>query len=114
MKNITLSADEGLIEAARRRAAEEGTTLSAQFRLWLSGYAGRGRHADSFMETIEYLCKNYGAGGRKFTREEMNERSPNGMEGGDNSSFTSRWRGRFQAAGRFDARYAELAKKYLQ
>ena len=34
MKNITLSADEGLIEAARRRAAAERTTLNAEFRLW--------------------------------------------------------------------------------
>ena len=74
MRNITLSADENLIEAARQRAAEERTTLNAKFRLWLSDYAGRGRRADSFMETIEYLRKNYGTGGRKFTREEMNER----------------------------------------
>ena len=74
MKNITLSADEDLIEAARRRAAEERTTLNAQFRRWLSDYAGRGRRSDSFLATIEYLRRNYGTGGRKFTREEMNER----------------------------------------
>jgi len=35
MKNITLSADESLIKAARERAMEENTTLNAQFRLWL-------------------------------------------------------------------------------
>ena len=35
MKNITLSADEGLIEAARERARTEHTTLNEQFRLWL-------------------------------------------------------------------------------
>ena len=74
MKKITFSADEGLIEAARRLAAEEGTTLNAKFRLWLSDYAERRRQADVAMETIEYLRKNYGAGVRKFTREEMNER----------------------------------------
>ncbi len=74
MKNITLSAEGGLIEAARQRAAEERTTLNAQFRLWLEDYVGRGRRPDSFMETIEYLRKNYGTGGRKFTRDEMNER----------------------------------------
>ena len=74
MRNITLSADEGLIDAARKRAAEERTTLNAQFRLWLADYVGRGRRADSFMETIEYLRKNYGASVRKFTRDEMNER----------------------------------------
>ena len=32
MKNITLSADESLIEAARQRAVAERTTLNAQFR----------------------------------------------------------------------------------
>ncbi len=40
MKNITLSADEGLIEAAHERARTEHTTLNEQFRLWLSDYAG--------------------------------------------------------------------------
>ena len=37
MKNIALSADARLIEAARRRAASEQTTLNDQFRRWLSG-----------------------------------------------------------------------------
>ena len=74
MRNITLSADEGLIEAARRRAAEERTTLNAQFRLWLSDYAGRRRQADVALETIQALRGSISTGGRKFTRDEMNER----------------------------------------
>ena len=41
MKNITFSADEHLIEAARRRASSENTTLNEQFRLWLESYAER-------------------------------------------------------------------------
>ena len=55
MKRITLSADGDLIETARWRAAEEGTTLNAQFRLWLSGYVGRCRQADTALETIQAL-----------------------------------------------------------
>lgn len=43
VRNITLSADENLIEAARRRAAAQQTTLNAQFRLWLADYVGRER-----------------------------------------------------------------------
>ena len=74
MRNVTLSAEESLIEAARRRAAEERTSLNAKFREWLADYAGRDRRSDAFVETIEYLRKNYGTGGRKFTRDEMNER----------------------------------------
>ncbi|MEE9426389.1 MAG: hypothetical protein V3V18_15635 [Methylococcales bacterium] len=38
MKNVTLSADENLIEAARQRAASEQTTLNAKFCEWLEDY----------------------------------------------------------------------------
>ena len=41
MKNITLSADENLIAAARRRAVAEHTSLNEQFRLWLQKYVRR-------------------------------------------------------------------------
>lgn len=74
MKNITLSADEHLIEAGRRRAVAQRTTLNAQFRLWLSDYAGRGSQADAAMETVQALAGEIATGGRKFTRDEMNER----------------------------------------
>ncbi len=74
MKNITLSADEGLIEAARRRAAAERTTLNAQFRLWLADYVGRERQAARAVAVLRELRGSISTGGRKFTREEMNER----------------------------------------
>ncbi len=74
MKNITLSADEGLIKEARRIAASRSTTLNAEFRLWLADYVGRKRQAEKAMATIRELQAIYGTGGRKFTREEMNER----------------------------------------
>ena len=45
MKNITLSADEGLIEAARERGRTEHTTLNEQFRLWLADHARREQQA---------------------------------------------------------------------
>jgi hypothetical protein len=74
MKNITLSADERLIEAARERARAEHTTLNEQFRLWLAGYARREQQAERAMETIRELRGQVRTGGRKFTRDEMNER----------------------------------------
>ena len=74
MKNITLSADEGLIEAARERARAEHTTLNEQFRLWLAGYARREQQAQRAMETIRELLGQVRTGGRRFTRDEMNER----------------------------------------
>ena len=73
MKNITLSADENLIDAARRRAASEQTTLNAQFRIWLASYVGRERQAARAMATVRELGGKLRVG-RKLTREEMNER----------------------------------------
>ena len=74
MRNITLSADEDLIDEARRRASSENTTLNAKFRLWLEGYVGRERQAARALETMRELQGKISTGGRKFTREEMNER----------------------------------------
>ena len=74
MKNITLSADETLIEAARRRAMAEHTTLNEQFRRWLESYVGRGQQAAEAMRVIRELQGSLFTGGRKFTRDEMNER----------------------------------------
>jgi hypothetical protein len=73
MKNITLSADEGLIEAARERTRAEHRTLNEQFRLWLAGYARREQQAERAMETIRKLRGKLRIG-RKLTRDEMNER----------------------------------------
>ena len=73
MRNITLSADEGLIADARRRAAAENTTLNAKFRLWLEEYVGRERQAAKALETMREHQGKLRVG-RKLTREEMNER----------------------------------------
>ena len=74
MKNITLSADESLIEAARERARAEHTTLNEQFRRWLKEYARREQQADEAMAVVRELRGKVRTGGRKFTRDEMNER----------------------------------------
>ena len=74
MKNITLSADERLIEEAREKARQEHTTLNEQFRRWLADYVGRRERAERAMRTIDELRKTVRTGGRKFTRDEMNER----------------------------------------
>ena len=74
MKNITLSADETLIEAARERAREEHTTLNAQFRCWLEEYARCREKADDAMAVLEKIRTYARSGGRRFSREEMNER----------------------------------------
>lgn len=72
MRNITLSADEGLIDAARERALAEKTTLNEEFRRWLASYAHghRARQVDDTLATLRGRLTV----GRKLTREEMNER----------------------------------------
>jgi len=74
MKNITLSADDNLIEAARERARAEHTTLNEQFRRWLADYVRQENRADAAMALVEELRSQVRTGGRKFTRDEMNER----------------------------------------
>lgn len=74
MKNITFSADAKLIEAARKRARAEHSTLNEQFRLWLADYARPRQQSEKAMAVVRELRGKLRTGGRKFTREEMNER----------------------------------------
>jgi hypothetical protein len=70
-RNITLSAEERLIQQARERAAREKSTLNEQFRLWLEKYANAGSSTD-YQGLMQRL--SYAKSGRKFDRDELNER----------------------------------------
>ena len=72
MKNITLSADEFLIQQARQRAAKENRSLNDLFREWLAQYVSQPHAAEKYSEVMAQLS-HVQAGG-SFTREEMNER----------------------------------------
>jgi hypothetical protein len=72
LKNITLSAEEDLIARARARADEENTTLNAEFRRWLERYTEQIRDREEFERLMDQL--KYVRAGRKFSRDEMNER----------------------------------------
>ena len=72
MKNVTLSADENLIEQARQVARSQRKTLNAAFREWLEQYtarAGSANEVESLMKRLRHV-----QAGRRFTRDEMNER----------------------------------------
>jgi hypothetical protein len=75
MKNITLSADEKLIEAARQEARRRKTTLNAEFREWLARYA-RNRQAQQRLRNYRQLMDSMEevSSGRRFSRDEMNAR----------------------------------------
>ncbi|MFP4113144.1 MAG: hypothetical protein ACOCY8_01090 [Spirochaetota bacterium] len=74
MKNITLSADERLIEAARKKARAANRTLNEEFRRWLEMYTGGDDRAAEAEAVMEQISAYTGTGGRKFSRGEMNER----------------------------------------
>ena len=76
LKNITLSAEECDIEAARAKAREEHTTVNELFRTWIHDYAEqrRERQVEEVLAIIDRMRSYARTGGRKFTRDEMNER----------------------------------------
>jgi hypothetical protein len=70
MKNITLSADESLIERARLVARVRGTTLNAAFRDWLEKYAAQAAGAkavDALMHRLQHIRSS-----GPYSRDEMN------------------------------------------
>jgi hypothetical protein len=72
VKNVTLSAEEALIEKARLVAKSQHKTLNAAFRDWLEQYAaqaGAGAAVDALMRRLRHVRS---AG--PYTRDEMNER----------------------------------------
>jgi hypothetical protein len=79
VQTVTFSADESVIEQARRVARSENRTLDDAFREWLDSYASRITAVASRRQTLEnvealFRRLKYVDAGRKFTRDEMNER----------------------------------------
>jgi len=72
VRNITLTADPTSIERGREVARDENRTLNDAFREWLDWYGSR-RVTREQIEAL-YDRLKYVNAGRKFTREEMNER----------------------------------------
>lgn len=72
MKNVTLSADEHLIERARQLARAEKKSLNDVFRTWLTDYTSR--HGSASAVDALFARLDYVKPGRKFTRDEMNKR----------------------------------------
>ena len=58
----------------RERVRAEHTTLNEQFRRWLADYVRQENRAEAAMTLVQELRGQVRTGGRKFTRDEMNER----------------------------------------
>lgn len=72
MKNITLSADEDLIEQARLVARAQRKTLNAAFQEWLVQFtipSGSRQDFDSLMRRLRHV-----KAGPAFSQDNMNER----------------------------------------
>lgn len=72
LQNITLSADGATVRKARERAVREHRSLNRVFRTWLAGYATAQKADEEYDVLMSRL--SYARPGRKFTRDEMNER----------------------------------------
>jgi hypothetical protein len=71
MKNVTLSADEELIERARLIARSQRKTLNSAFREWLQAFvaqSGDEREYDALMRRLRHIRS-----GGPYSRDEMNE-----------------------------------------
>lgn len=72
VKNITLTADEELIERARHVARSQHKTLNVAFREWLHEYVERESVAAEYDALMAKLSRSRSTGA--YTRDEMNER----------------------------------------
>ena len=72
MKNITIRADEQLIERARLLAKSQHKTLNELFREWLKRFVAQSsgtQEFDALMKRLKHV-----QAGQRFRRHEMNKR----------------------------------------
>jgi hypothetical protein len=72
VKNVTLSAEDRLLERARDLARRRSTTLNQMFRDWLAELTAERARKDRFEQIMRRLARARSGG--RFTRDEMNAR----------------------------------------
>ncbi|HEY4011189.1 MAG TPA: hypothetical protein VGM11_13630 [Acidobacteriaceae bacterium] len=72
VKNVTLTADEELINRARHVARSQHKTLNVAFREWLREYVDRESDTGDYDALMARL--SYAQSTGPYTRDEMNER----------------------------------------
>jgi len=74
LRNITLSADDQMIDLARKKASASASTLNAEFRKWLESYATA--QGDAAVTRFRAVMQQLGEvdAGRSFSRDELNLR----------------------------------------
>ncbi len=77
MTNLTLSVDEKLLQRARMRATQQGTSVNALVRDYIARFAGHSGAADGvaeFLDIVSGAQLSSGSRGRTWTRDELHER----------------------------------------
>lgn len=80
MANLTISVDEEVLLAARKRALDQGTSVNAILAEYLSLFAGRRATQESVVAGLLELARQndaqtkVGPSKRRWTREELHER----------------------------------------
>jgi hypothetical protein len=77
MANLTIVVDEVVLQRARARALESGTSVNAVLSEYLTHYAGADpakRALSAFLDVVSGLDAGSGADGRRWTREELHDR----------------------------------------
>jgi hypothetical protein len=74
LRNITLTADDQLIDQARKKATAAQSTLNVEFRKWLASYVGS--QDDAAVANFRAVMQQLGQvdAGRTFSRDELNQR----------------------------------------
>lgn len=72
LKNITLTAEDSIIKAAREKALKQHTTLNNEFRRWLSHYIKQETTTSDYQALMDKLAYAYIT--HKISRDDMNER----------------------------------------
>ena len=74
MAEITIRIHDKYLEAVQRKAKAEHTNIHDLVYRWLFDYAGHEVYGEVAIEVIDSMRGRFGTSGRKFTRDEMNER----------------------------------------
>jgi hypothetical protein len=76
MKNITLSVEDKVLEAARRYATERDVTVNGLVREFLGNIAGRQTRARKARARLRQMSEESPAriGARRFTRDDLHAR----------------------------------------
>lgn len=74
MANLTITVDEEVLLAARKRALDHGTSVNAVLRQYLESYAGGKDRGASMQKFIRRAADSKARSRKSWTRDELHER----------------------------------------